>query len=134
MGGAMETRKLMTKDEIAKEAKRQKAKQERQRDLAWSKKAGGKAISMKKKMRKEQREKNRTKIGGQEVDMKETVDMIKNPFKYNKNVKKNIQLKMKKKKRNRNYSGGRNESALKFKSSSGPVAKKFNNKEVRKKM
>merc|ERR1712129_659681 len=132
----------MTRDEERKAKKREMDKQERKRDLAYSRKIGGQAISMKKKMRKELREKHKTKTGGQMADddhqqQKEVVDIIKNPWKHNKNIKKNIQLKMKKQRRNRNYSGGdaeRGSGAMKFKSSSGPAGKKYDNKAIRKKM
>merc|ERR1712204_92544 len=94
--GKEETKKLMTRDEERKAKKREMDKQERKRDLAYSRKIGGQAISMKKKMRKELREKHKTKTGGQVADdqqqQKEVVDIIKNPWKHNKNIKKNIQL------------------------------------------
>merc|ERR1712048_1115043 len=100
-------------------------------------KAGVKKEAQRNDLGKE--ETKRTGTGGQvekveEMHVKQAVDMIKNPYKYNKNVKKNIQLKMKKQKRNRNYAGtsGGGNASMKFKSSSGFVAKKYDNKAVRK--
>eukprot|EP01083_Nonionella_stella_P079369 217717_1 len=119
--GAVEARRLAEKD---------KEKTQRKRELEWSSKAGKKAISMKKKMRRELREQNKTKTG---MKMEDAVDMIRNPFKYNKNIKRNIENRMKKK---RKYQSNMNNSNPKrrFKSSLGGPAKKYDNKQLRKKM
>merc|ERR1711920_199676 len=91
------------------------------------------------KKRREERERNRTKTGGDVVDIKDTVDMIKNPYKYNKNIKKNILTKMKKEKKQRvrNFMGDAfgNASSMGFISTSrGPGDRKHDNKRLRKKI
>ena len=110
--GEEETKKLIHRDELEKQEKRQRLKMQKKRDLEFGQKMGRKAIAIKKRERREWRLENRTKTG----NITETVDMIKNPYKYNKNVKRNIQIKMKKK---RNYANQqRTESVSRFKSAS----------------
>ena len=135
--GRFETRKLMSKDEQEKLERKMKEKQQRKRDLEWSKKLGGKAISNKKKEQKRLRIANRTKTGG------DAVDMIKNPYKYNTNIKKNIEIKMKKNKKHKNNTqklrsyanefGGDDRSKIRFKSG-GSKKGKWNNRQLKKKM
>eukprot|EP01084_Bolivina_argentea_P122661 217360_1 len=95
--GTEETKRLMNKDKMIKLEKQMKKKEQRTKDLQWSKKLQIGAIGMKKGMKRKFRMENKTKTGKDMVKgFDSTIDMIKNPYKYNKNVKKNIQIKMKK--------------------------------------
>jgi len=130
---------------IEREKRQQKVKEKmfKKRDIEWGKKLGHKAVAMKRSQQRQQREENKTRTGG------DVVDMIKHPYKYNKNVRKNILLKMKKNKSQkvRNYAsqdmlkhgGGAGRIKKRFQSASngsgsGGQEKKWQNKRLKKKM